>query len=153
MKLSDFKMCIDRNTTGVANLGACFKLVWFVWHHLFIALLDLKMLNQGIKLQTTVLFLPVEKVATTENESHVVWNWNSPLIRSLSFTLPLYFSISLSQVVKSLIPDGQHCCESKESPTTPKWVCFNEVDYKSSSDTHSQDVRHPRLLSSRRLTG
>lgn len=27
VKLSDFKMCIDRNTTGVANLGACFKLV------------------------------------------------------------------------------------------------------------------------------
>ena len=71
-----------------------------------------------------MLFLPIEKVATTENESQVVWNWNSPLIRSLSFTLPLYFCISSSQVVKSLTPDGKHCCQSKESPTAPKWVCL-----------------------------
>lgn len=97
-----------------------------------------------IHLQTTVILLPIETMAKATKHVNQTFKVDS---RSPSLS---YCTNSFNQVFYT---NGWHRSESKESPTEPKRVYFNEVDYKSSSNTLSQGARHPRLLSSRQFTG
>lgn len=103
----------------------------------FLALLDffLLMLTYSqiltINLQTTVILLPIETMAKATKHVNQTFKVDS---RSPSLS---YCTKSFNQVFYT---NGRHRSESKESPTEPKSVYFNEVDYKSSSNTLSQGV-------------